>query len=796
MKSFPLILILQFIALSLFSQNSLSGHVTDQTTGNSMPFATLYFTDLLKGAISDTAGNYTINDLPAGSFLLEASFIGYRSWAGKVQVNGKTTLDISFSPAAAEMSEVVITGTSASVERRLNPVPSMILKLDDMRRGNSTNIVDALAHRPGISQVTTGSGISKPVIRGLGYNRVVVLNDGVRQEDQQWGDEHGIEIDSYSVNRIEVIKGPGSIMYGSDAMAGVINFLNATPPEAGTAKMNISSEYQTNNKLAGLSLDSRGNIHGISWMFRESGKIAGNYTNPTDGLVFNSGFKEYNGNGYIGINRKWGFTQLQYSIFNQRVGLVEGNRDSLGLFLKPFVIGGSTLDEVPATTADLSGYSIAVPWQKLMHWKVISSSNLLFGKSRLSIKTGFQQNRRTEIADPLFPNGASLFMKLNTFTYDVKYMLPESGGWETSVGVSGMVQSNRNGGVEYLIPDYDLQDGGLFIFSRKTIHKLILSGGLRADYRHINSHSLVLANDVQKFSARSRTFSNFSGSLGGSYNFNEHLVAKLNLSRGFRAPNIAELASNGRHEGTYRYELGNPDLKAENSLQADAGIDIDRRHISFETDIFFNQIMHYIFPEKLDSRRGGDSIVNPADPAPAFLFVQGNAQLYGAEVTLDIHPHPYDWIHFENTLSYVRGIQTGVADSLRNLPMIPPLKLSTQLRLDIAKSPHWIKNLYVSAGTDAVMKQAHAYTAYGTENSSPAYFLVNAGFGFDLESSRHQTLATFIVSATNLLDVSYQDHLSRLRYAPVNPLTGKQGIYNMGRNIGFKLLVPVSWKLK
>ena len=777
----------------IFSQNGLHGTVTDQSDGSRLPYASLYFTDLMKGAVTDSAGNYSIKDLPSGSFLLEARFIGYRTWVGKVQLNGDARLDIPLVPAAAEMHEVVITGTSASVERRLNPVPTLIMNLDDLRRGNSTNVVEALSHRPGINQITTGSGISKPVIRGLGYNRVIVLTDGIRQEAQQWGDEHGVEIDSYSVNRVEVIKGPGSILYGSDAMAGVINFLSVAPPEEGTMKMNVSTEYQTNNKLAGLSFDSRGNLHGYSWMFRETGKLAGNFTNAADGRVFNSGFKEFDGSGYVGVNRRWGFTQLQYSIYNQFVGLIDGNRDSLGHFLKPVVVNAS-VEEQPATGADLSGYSIAVPLQKLLHWKVASSSSILLGKSRVSVKLAFQQNRRSEIGDPLFPDIASLFLKLNSLTYDLKYFLPETRGWETSFGIGGMIQSNRDGGVEYLIPAYDLQDGGLFIYSRKSVGKLILSGGLRADYRSIHSFSLSTAG-VEKFQAFSRSFSSFSGSLGASYNFNENLVLKFNLSRGFRAPNIAELASNGKHEGTYRYELGNRHLQPEHSLQADAGIDVDRRHVSFETDVFFNSIDHYIFTEKLKSSTGADSIVNPADPAPAYRFVQGNAYLYGGEITLDIHPHPYDWVHFENTLSYVRGIRPGVADSLRSLPMIPPLKLGSQLRIEFPRTPAWMANAYVSIGTEVFMKQSHAFTAYGTEKESPAYVLMNAGMGCDILGRHRSPFVKIIISGSNLLDVSYQDHLSRLQYAPQNPLTGKTGIFNMGRNIGFKLLFPFSRKL-
>ncbi|NVO20616.1 MAG: TonB-dependent receptor [Bacteroidetes bacterium] len=795
MKKILFSLLIIIGSVSVHSQNILYGTITDKSTGSTLPNATLYFTDLMKGASADIDGKYTIDNLPSGSFLLQVTYLGFRSWVSKVDITGKTKLDISLTPAAAEMKEVIITGTTSSVERRLNPVPSIILNFDDLKVSNSTTIMDALSRKPGISQVTTGSGISKPVIRGLGYNRVVELVDGVRQEDQQWGDEHGVEIDDYSVNRVEVIKGPGSIMYGSDAMAGVINYLYPAPLEQGTVGLNVTSEFQTNNRLEGLSAASAGNLKGINWLLRGSLKRAGNFTNNEDGHVYNSGFREMNTNGYLGLNRKWGYSQLLYSAFHEKVGLAEGQRDSQGRFVKPVIVNDSTLSEATTNESDLNGYSLAVPWQELLHLKLVSSSSVLLGKSRVSMKIGYQQNRRSEFGNPLLPDQASLYLKLNTLTYDLKYFLPDLKGWESSVGIGGMIQQNRDGGLEFLVPEYDLKDAGLYVFTRKTMGKLIISGGGRADRRNISSFTMDIKDEGRKFTAITKEFSNISGSIGCSYNLNDSLALKVNVSRGFRSPNIAELASNGKHEGTYHYELGNPDLKPETSLQADAGIDIDKTHLSFEMDIFLNSIQNYIFPEKLNSRNGGDSIIDLKDPAPAFKFMQGNALLYGGEITLDIHPHPYDWIHFENTLGYVRGIRPGRIDSLKNLPMMPPLKLSSQLRIDLNKTPRWLRNLTAFIGGEMTLKQDKVFKAYGTETATPGYFLLNAGIGCEFYGKDDKKLFSININGSNLLDASYQDHLSRLKYAPENPLTGKQGIFNMGRNIGFKLIVPVSWRV-
>jgi iron complex outermembrane receptor protein len=796
MKKNILIIFLIVNSISVISQNSLSGNISDLTTGRPLPNASVYFADLMIGTVSDPSGAFTFPQLPEGVFLMEVKYLGFRSWVGKVEIKGACRKDISMTPAAAEIREVIITGTSASVERRLNPVPSMVISNDDLRLTNSTNLIDAISRRPGISQVTTGSGISKPVIRGLGYNRVVVLHEGIRQEDQQWGDEHGIEIDEYSVQRVEIIKGPGSMMYGSDAMAGVINFLNPKPLMDGTLALNISTEYQTNNRLGGLSIYQSGAIKGWNWLFRMSGKMAGNYQNQADGYVYNSGFKELNSSGMIGLNKKWGYTQLQYSLFNQSVGLIEGERDEEGRFIKPVVLNDTVIDETVVSGKELKKYSIEVPWQKLRHTGIISNTSIILGKSRLAVKAGFQQNQRSELAEVTAPDEASLFLKLNTLTYDVKFFFPENHGWETSAGIGGMLQYNTNGGIEYLIPDYSLADIGVFVFTRKSLGKILLSGGLRADRRSIYSRPLFTEEEGQKFDEFRRNFSSFSGSIGGSYNLNESWVMKLNVSKGFRAPNIAELASNGRHEGTYRYESGNKDLKPENSLQLDAGFIYSSMHVSIETDLFLNQIDQYIFLRKLRSEAGGDSIMDLDDPAPVFRFEQGNALLYGGEFTIDIHPHPFDWIHFENSLAYVRGIRPGNPDSLYNLPMIPPLRLRSQLRIDIPGMRGQISGTYVLVGADYSMKQDNVYSAYSTESETPSWFTMYAGLGFDFSGKNENKIFSLQLSVNNLFDINYQDHLSRLKYAPENPVTGHSGIYNMGRNIGVKLVFPMQWEIK
>lgn len=786
------------------AQNILSGKVTDRATQEPLIGATVYLPDLRKGATTDETGSFQIRNLPKGRFLAQISYLGFVSIARTITINGQTNVDFPLSASATEINTVVITGVSASTEMRRNPVPTSVIDAAQLNQRSANNIIDAISRAPGISQISTGAAISKPVIRGLSGNRVVTLNNGMRQEGQQWGDEHGIEIDEASVDRAEIVKGPGSIMYGSDAMAGVINFLPADPVEEGRITGNINAGYQTNNNLQAYSLFNAGNLNGFNWQARLSNKQAGNYQNQYDGPVYNSGFNELNASGYVGLNKSWGFSHLNFSTFNQNIGLVEGERDAQGNFLKLVPDSDTSAVELPVTSSELKGYQLNIPKQSVNHRRIASQNNFIIGASRLVINADWQKNLRKEYGNPLDANEKSLFFDLQTISYDAKYFLPEASGWETTFGINGMHQRNKNRGVEFLIPEYQLLDAGLFSFTKKTIGNLNLSGGLRLDQRWLTADALYLdENESQvtvpapttetKFAGFNTRFFNVSGSLGGTYAFSEKVVTKLNVSRGFRAPNISELASNGIHEGTIRYEVGNANLNPETSLQIDAGATINTDHITLDISGFHNSIQQYIFAEKLGSALGGDSLSGEAtDLASTFKYVQGDARLTGGEISLDIHPHPLDWLHFENSFSLVRGLQAHQPDSTRNLPFIPAPRIRSELRVNFKKTGAALRNVYARLELDHNFGQNRFYSAFGTETATPAYSLINAGFGSDISNGK-RTLFTLYFTANNLFDTAYQNHLSRLKYAAVNEATGRRGVFNIGRNFGIKVAIPITF---
>ena len=772
-------------------RGNFSGVVKNSKSNEPLQGVSFYFADIKVGGTSDAEGHFSFKNIPEGKHLLEISHIGFTSVVETVEINGTTQKDYVLVPAVVENNAVIITGAGAATTLKKSPFQVSVLRRDDLLQSSSSNIIEALTKKPGVASLSTGPAISKPVIRGLGYNRVLTVNDGVRQEGQQWGDEHGIEIDESSVSKIEILKGPASLIYGSDAMAGVINIITNVPVENNSMKANILTNYQTNNNAKTLNANWGGNANGFNWNLYGSTVAAADYRNKYDGRVFNSKFTQNNFGGYAGYNGNWGYSHLLFSSFNLKTGLVEGDRDAAGFFIKS-ITGGN---KERATDADFKSTTPLIPYQHIRHFKIATDNSVKFGKSRLNFNLGYQQNQREEFGNPDDVNERALFFDLKTFTYTAQFHLPESRGWKTAIGINGMQQQNSNKGVEQLIPDYSLFDFGGYVYSQKTIKKLTISGGVRYDTRNINVKNLLDGPDV-KGAAFTKSFDNFSGSVGLAGQLNKQLNVKLNVARGYRAPSISELASNGAHEGTVRYEYGNRNLKSETSLQIDAGAEFSTEHISFNLSAFFNSFNNFIFYKKLQRSAGADSTVDvDGRQLTAFAFDQRKASLSGVEAVIDIHPHPLDWLHWENTFSLVSGRFNRRIEGSNFLPYIPAPRFITELKASFNKIENNIQNFYAKIELDNTFEQDNYFAAYNTETATAGYSLLNAGLGADFVSSKGKLLFSLYFTASNLTDVAYQNHLSRLKYAAENMATGRIGVFNMGRNFSFKVNIPFSLKL-
>ena len=681
------------------------------------------------------------------------------------------------------ISEVVVTGLTGSAKMKDTPMPIMVVGQRDMQNRAFSNIIDAVASQPGVSQVTTGGGISKPVIRGLGYNRVVVVNDNVRQEGQQWGDEHGVEVDAAGVSSVEILKGPASLRYGSDALAGVMILHPQRLMAPGTIDANVSTEYQTNAGLFDYSLNMAGNHGGIDWGWRYSEKLAHAYKNKYDGYVLGSQFHERALSGLLGLRRSWGSSILRLSYYNLVPGLVEGERDEdTGEFVKPVLVDGEE-DEVVATRHDLKTYGHGMPYQRINHYKAVSDNTFYLGDGSLRAVVAYQNNRRQEFEEIESPNESGLELMLHTVNYDVHYNLPTISGWQIVGGVGGMYQRSLNRGEEYLIPDYNLFDAGVFATAGRSFGPMHLSGGLRFDNRHINSHQLIEEGE-ERFTQFSRDFSGLTGSVGLAYNVTPQINLRANLARGFRAPNISELGSNGVHEGTLRYEMGNSQLKPEFSTQIDFGGDYSSDFLKVQLSLFTNFISNYIFSHRLSEIPEGIDTEGNA----VYQYDSGDARLMGGEVLVEIHP--WRSIHFENTFSYVDAVQRHQPKDSRYLPFTPAPRWTSNLHVDLNSPVQWMRNLCVVAEMQCNLRQNHFYAADNTETATPSYTIFSLSLSSDIHvGGRHAATVTLL--ADNIFNRAYQNHLSRLKYGAINNRIGRMGVFNQGRNFGVKISVPI-----
>ena len=755
----------QFIIAQTKIKTQLSGKVTDAKTGEALQGASIVIADSRIGTSTNSEGIFTFNNVPPGHTIIEVSYSGYETIVDHIDIAQTNQLNFQLKRSVREYEGVTVTGVAGATSIRKAPIPITRINKNELLITPSTNIIDALSRQPGVAQLSTGPAISKPVIRGLGYNRLVTINDGVRQEGQQWGDEHGIEIDENSVSRIEILKGPASIIYGSDAIAGVVNIITTSPVPDNTVTGNVLTSYQTNNSQRSLFANIAGNLNGFNWNAWGDLTKADDYKNKYDGNVFNSGFNNKNAGGYVGYNGAWGFSHLIFSSFNQEIGIIEGDRDESGNFVE------------------------STPTQRINHTKIIADNIFSVGSGKIKLNLGLQRNQRKEFASKDDTEIADLYFDLKTFNYNVSYQFDDRNGWITSIGMNGMKQENENKGIETLIPEYSLFDIGGFIYSQKTIHKATISGGLRYDNRRLNSKEFFENNTI-KFTRFTKNFSNVSGSFGVSYSPVDNLTLKMNVARGFRAPAVPELASNGAHEGTNRYEFGDQNLKSETTLQGDFDIELSGEHVLFTLSAFYNHIDNFIFYSKLNNSAGGDSLVDAGgEMIPAFKFSQHTTNLPGFEALIDIHPHPLDWLHWENSFSYVRGRFTEPVGETRNVPFIPAARWSSEVKTALFPKAKRFQHTIFTIEAVNYFKQNVPFTSFGTETSTPGYLLLNAGFSTSIRSNK-RTLFSIYLLGNNLTDKAYQNHLSRLKYSDENVVTARTGVFNMGRNFMIKLNVP------
>ncbi len=728
MKKILITLLLGFTVM-LQAQISVSGTVTN---GANQPIkgVSVYIGAIQKGTKTDENGKYTLNNLPKNGLTINFTYVGFMSQNIAIKnTEAIQTLDVTLEESIFEMDEVIVSTAFNKIQSQ-NVMKVEHETIKELQQKGTSTLIEGLATIPGVSQVSTGTSIGKPVIRGLSGNRVLVYSQGVRMENQQFGDEHGLGLNDAGIESVEVIKGPASLLYGSDALGGVLYFNPEKFADANTFKANLNQKLFSNTLGSNTSLGLKTSTENWKFLARGSYNTHSDYRVSGGDRVTNTRYNETDFKTAAGYSNARFSTVLRYNYNNLDLGLPE---DGIG--------------------AQSSSKNTALPRQAVSNHLLSLNSIIYFTNTKLDVDLGYVTNDRSEFEDS---DEASLQMKLKTFNYNAKYHLPKMGNLETILGVQGMHQTNTNFGKELLIPDATTNDFGIFgTANYEWGSSSALQAGLRFDNRKIRSEVNGEVGEEGYFQAVDKSFDSFNAALGYKTDLATNFTMRLNLASGFRAPNLAELTSNGVHEGTNRYEIGNSELKTEQNFQTDLNLEYKTDHFEFFVNGFYNHIDNYIY-----TAPAGTVI----DDNAVFNYIQSNAKLYGGEVGLHFHPHPLDWLHYETAFESV----TAKKQDGDYLPLIPANNWNNTFRgeFDIKD---WLTSGFATINVSTTLSQDNVS---GFETRSAGYTLVNLGLGGTVKFGK--TVFDVNLNANNLFGKEYIAHLSRLK---------TDGIANIGRNV-------------
>jgi iron complex outermembrane recepter protein len=719
-----------FMGFSIFApaQNTIVGAISGKDS-KALSNVIVSVPEIHKETISDADGNYSLNNLPNGTFKVVYSLVGYTTKILSVSINEKEiTQNITLEESIIHMDEVIVS-TAFNKLQSQNVMKVEHASLKSLQQKGSTTLIEGLATIPGVSQVSTGTSIGKPVIRGLSGNRVLVYSQGVRLENQQFGDEHGLGLNDAGVESVEVIKGPASLLYGSDALGGVLYFNPEKFANPKEFKADFSQRLFSNTLGSNTSLGLKTSTESWKFLARGSFNTHADYEVPDGNRVTNTRYNETDIKTGVGYSNSSFSTVLRYNFNKLDLGIPENG------------IGEQS-----------TSHSTLFPKQGVDNHILSLHNNFYFKNSKLDADLGYIFNDRSEFEDS---NVAVLHMKLRTLNYDLKYYFPKFNKVETIVGIQGMHQTNTNSGEELLIPDAETTDFGVFGTAHYEFGKNILQAGLRFDNRKVSSKTHGIAGDEGYFEGIDKSFDSFNASLGYKTNLADDFTLRLNIASGFRAPNLAELTSNGVHEGSNRYEIGNSALDNEQNLQTDLNVEYKSSHFELFANGFYNHINNYIFISPNGNVIDGNNVYD---------YVQANAKLYGGEAGIHFHPHPLDWLHFTSSFETV----IGKKDDGDNLPLIPANKWNNNFRGEF-NVKNWWQEGFATLNIESTFAQNNN-SEFETRTND--YTLINLALGGKIIISK--TIFNFNLNANNLFDKTYISHLSRLK---------SDGIPNIGRNI-------------
>jgi iron complex outermembrane recepter protein len=728
------------------AQNKITGKITDHVNAP-LPGATIFIPDLNKGTIANSDGIYELSNLPTGKIKIQCSFIGYLNVIETIELMGEPVeLNIKLKSTTIEAGEVVITGFYNSTQHN-NAVKIDVMKLDLRTTKNTSNFSEVLTRVPGIDMISKGNGVSKPVIRGLSMNDILVLNNGVRFENYQYSSHHPLGIDEFGIEDIEIIKGPASLLYGSDAIGGVINLIKEKPASVNS----VSGDYNMQLFSNSLGMTNNLGIKAASKKFfggiRVGQKTNADYLQGGGTFVPNSRFNELSFKANTGYTDKIGTFNLFYDFNNQKLGMVE--------------------DEA-ITEISKRGRKNEIWYEEFNNHLLSSQNKLYFGKFKLDINSAYQNTELIHFGET---DVFEIQMRLATLTYETILHLPSKLNSEYIIGFQGLNQSNKNinDRETLLLPDAKTNNYSAFGLLQYTFFKkLKLQTGLRYDNKSVSTQVIGLPETPDTYRPElHKNYGSFSGSFGATFNYSEFILFRANFAAAYRTPNLAELTSNGPHE--LRFEVGDQNLAPENSYETDLNFHYHVDNFMFDIAGFYNNINNYIFISPTgETTSSGMNI---------YRYQQADSYLFGGEAGFHFHPKEMKWLSFEPTFSIVKGKQKNGA----YLPFIPAHKLQFELRAE-KENLLFLRNVFFSVFTSTAFDQNN--TAF-EETATKGYTLLDISIGGKIKIENQ--LMSVTLSCNNLFDTKYIDHLSTLK---------EVGLFNPGRNIGINIKIPFAFKSK
>lgn len=740
MKNKFLLLLLFTIALSnAKAQVTIKGIVKDKETSYTISGVSVFIPELNILTLTDANGNFNLLAINQSSLTLEVNKKNYNPLLIDLQSyilnksNNEVAIEIIIERSVIEMKEVLLLGKTESKKETMS---HDAIKMDDVVKNGNLNISDALAQIPGVTASTYSTGIMRPVIRGLSGNRILTVVNGTRIENQQWDPEHSFGLTQYGIGQVEVLKGPSSFLYGSDAMGGVIRFMDEKPAAINTISADVSTGFMSNTFGTNSGFAIKGAKQKISWGLAAGINNHSDYYNANFDRVANSRFREITTKLNVDFHHKKSLTQLLYLLNIGYYGIVEPfEKDSAG---------GEEEDHP---------MEFETPYHTMMHHLLTAKHTAFFKQAKLVATLSYQNDNRKELEKNDTEEKSYLGLNLHNVFTDLKYEHNFSKTSTFTIGASGSLTNNSNEGYGRIIPNYTQTDFGIYALNQnKFFHnKLHLDIGLRYDQRQLKTDGFTTTDTVL---AIEKTFDNLSGSVGVNIELHKNLILFANLGNGFRAPNAAELTSNGVRMETQRFERGNANFTKETNVMSELGLSWGNKNLNLSATVYSNAISGYIYITPTKDSAQGKQI---------FAYQQTDVNINGMELKAVIHPKKLSWFEFQTTASILQGTQTNG----QALAQMPPYRLNHTLLLR-KKEFYNFKNAFIKIGVINVLAQNNVAI---NELTTPAYNLVNINFGGDITIYKQNIQVT--VGANNLLNTAYFDHLSAQR---------RYGVYNMGIN--------------